>query len=359
MTIIKVLAEKFNIKLTEPFSYFLATLQYLPYILITIQTNDGIKGYGEASIGWDTTGEMQKGCLEIFDKIVKPLILNKKINNLEDVSAILKEVKTYIYGNTALKAGIEAALLDALGKSTKKPVYKLFGGKAKDYIVPQKVFSFENKDICKLQQQVKEAYENGAQYFKFKAGPDIKELCNVFNVLSKINSKYKFIIDVNQGWKNACFALKNIKKIEKFNIAWIEQPIYHEDFTGLADIRKNTKIPIMADESCHTMIDLENLYLRNSIDLINIKLAKCGGIIEAIKMVKFCNEHKIGYMLGDMISSALGTAANLHMAILGNFVSYDITMPERIKSDLFSGLRFSGLKAFIPQGIGLGVRPKS
>lgn len=356
MTIIKASAEKFNIKLAEPFSYFLATLRYLPYVLINIKTDDGIEGYGEASIGWDTTGEMQKGTIEIFNKIVKPLIINKKIDSLDDVIAILEEAKTYIYGNTALKAGLEAALLDTLGKSTKKPVYKIFGGKAKEHITPQKVFSFENKDIHKLKRQVEGAYKSGVRYFKFKAGPDIKALCTIFDVLSEFNPKYKFIIDVNQGWRDACFALKIITKLEKYNIAWIEQPIYHEDFAGLAEIRKNTKIPIMADESCHTILDLENLYLRNSIDLINIKLAKCGGIIEAIKMVKFCDKHKIGYMLGDMVSSALGTATNLHMATLGNFVSYDITMPGRIKSDLFSGLSFSGLRVFIPKGIGLGVK---
>jgi len=359
MKIINSEAKKVNIRLSRPFSYFLAILDHLPYAIVSIKLENGIVGYGEAALGWDTTGEVQSGGIEIFNLIIEPILKNKRISNVPDVEKILLEVNQYVFGNTALKAGLEAALLDALGKFKNKPVYVLLGGIKKEYIVPQRVFSFEENDFQKLKKEMAESKKQGVTYFKFKAGKNINPLIKIFDRLSKINPDYSFIVDVNQGWKNSDNALKAINKLEKFNIAWIEQPVYHADFEGLAEIRKKTKIPIMADESCHNILDLENLYLRKSVDMINIKLAKCGGIIEAKKMIDFCDKHKIKYMLGDMLQSSLGTATNLQAVTLGNFVSYDLTMPERIKSDPFSGLIFDGKKVYIPSNPGLGVEKKN
>jgi len=358
MIIKKASIIKNSIELTEPFSYFLATLKYLPYAIITVKFENGFVGYGEAALGWDTTGEMQNGSLEIFNSIIRPILKNKNIGSVSDIEKVLFEVNRYVYGNTALKAGLEAALLDALGKLKNKPVYALLGGKKKEYIISQKVFSFEENNFQNIKKEIEKLKKEGVIYYKFKAGNNINSLVEIFSKLSKISSDYFIVIDVNQGWENSANALKAIKKLEKFNIAWIEQPIYHADFEGLAEIRRNTKIPIMADESCHNLVDLENLYLRKSMDLINIKLAKCGGMIEAKKMIDFCDKHKIKYMLGDMLQSSLGTAMNLHAATLGNFVSYDLTVPGKIKNDLFGGLSFDGYRAYIPGGPGLGVEKK-
>ncbi len=355
MKISRAGAKKMNIRLLKLFSYFLATLDHLPYAMITVKFDNGTIGYGEAALGWDTTGEIQEGCIEIFDLIIKPILKNKNVGSVSDIEKILSEVKQYVYGNTALKAGIEAALLDALGKLKDKPVYELFGGLSKEHVLAQKVFSFEDNDLQKLKKETENIRKQGAAYFKFKAGDKIDPLVRIFDGLAKMNSDYAFVVDANQGWKNSENALKATKKLEKFNIAWIEQPIYHTDYDGLADIRRKTRTPIMADESCHTLLDLENLYLRRSIDMINIKLAKCGGIIEAKKMIDFCDKHKLKYMLGDMLHSSLGTAANLHAATLGNFISYDLTLPDKIQHDPFGGLVFDGFKACIPNAPGLGV----
>ena len=134
MNIASCKIEKNNIKLARKFSYSLATLDYLPYMLVTIQTDNDILGYGEAATGWDTTGEMQEGSKEVFD-LVKPLLIGKKVDSVEDVEVILKEISKFIYGNTALKSGIEFALLDALGKFENKPIYKLIGGKKIEFVI--------------------------------------------------------------------------------------------------------------------------------------------------------------------------------------------------------------------------------
>lgn len=354
MKIVNIEAKKVDIELSKPFSYSLATLTHLPYVIISIEFENGIVGYGESALGWDTTGEVQNGAMQIFG-IIRPILLNGKIRSIRDIELVLRNIDTVVYGNTALKSGIEAALLDALGKMKNKPISKLFNAKKRKFIILQKTFSFEEQDMKSLNAFAKDISLRQADVLKFKVNNNLKNIKKTLEFVSNLNLKSRIVLDVNQGWKNAKIAINIIRKIEKYQIAWIEQPIHHSDFEGLAEIRKKTKIPIMADESCHNILDLENLYLRKSVDMINIKLAKCGGIIEAKKMINFCDKHKIKYILGDMVQSSLGTAANLHAATLGNFVSYDLTLPERIKNDPFTGLIFDGSKAYIPVSPGLGV----
>jgi len=355
MVIIKISIEKFDLELNSPFSYFTAALHCLPYAIVSIETNTGLIGFGEVAAAWDITGETQEGAIGL-KKYIKQILLEKPLNEVSDVVEIMKNINGNIYGNSALKAGIEMALLDLLGKFKKQPVYKLFNDKPKQDIIPQKVCSFEEAHSPQLKKEIQQAIINGTKIFKFKIGQGKGKDLFLVKEISKISPKIKIVLDVNQGWENADYAISIIKELEKFNIAWIEQPLPYCNYEGLNQIRKSTKIPIMVDESCHTLLDLQNLYRNDALDMVNIKLAKCGGILEMIKMINFCEKNEIRYMLGDMISSSLGTAANLHAAMLGNFISFDVTFPNRIKNDLFFGLKFDKAKAFIPQSIGLGVK---
>lgn len=358
MKIINITFKKFDIALSEPFTYFTATLSYLPYILVIIKTDNGLIGFGEASIAWDITGETQKGSFGIFP-FIKPLIIGKEINNLKNIYQIMEEINQYIYKNSAIKSGIEFALLDLLGKLKNLPVYALFGSQKKEFVVGQKVFTYNQKYSSDLQIKIQEALTNNAKIIKFKAGDNIEKELKLIQKIISWFPNIKLVFDVNQGWQNYKKAIIFIKKLEQFNknIAWIEQPIKYSDYTGLSELTKKSSIKIMADESCHDIFDLENLYKRKAVHMVNIKLAKAGGIIPALKMVEFCKKHKIKYMLGDMISSMLGTATNLHMAVLGDFESYDLTQPNKIKKELFSSLNIIGHKFYIPSNIGLGVEP--
>lgn len=344
----------YNIPLAEPFSYFTATLTHLPYVLITLETDSGIVGYGEAALAWDVTGETQKGAFGAWS-FIQPILAGCSITKISDIAHTMETISQYVAGNTGLKSGIEMALFDALGKSKKQSVHKLLHGTFTPFIIPQKVLSFHEQQSKKIQAIIHNALEGGIKFFKFKGGykNDVEQIKKILKLFPKINA----VIDVNQGWHDARAAITNIRKLERQNILWIEQPVPFQDYAGLAEIKKNVSVPIMADESCHTLLDLENLCERNAIDMINIKLAKCGGMLEAQKMIQFCEQHKIKYTLGDMLHSSLGTAANLHAATLGNFATFDLTMPARIEKDRFKGLLFDNYQARIPTTPGLGVAP--
>lgn len=360
MKIKEIKFKKFNLGLKHPFSYFTASLDSLPYILVKVKTDTGLTGIGEASLAWDITGETPEGATGLL-KYIELILTGKEIGCLKEIEKMLEEINDSVYGNSALKAAIEISLLDVLSQDKNMPIYQLFGAANCAFVIPQKVFSYSEKHSDDLLSEVEKALELGYSIFKFKAGDDTKGDISLIRSLVSKFPDIKIVFDVNQGWFNASTAIKKITELEKFkkNILWIEQPINHDDYDGLAKICAVTDISIMADESCHNLFDLENLYFRKSIDMINIKLAKTGGIFEALKMIKFCETKKIGYMLGDMISSQAGTAANLHLAALGNFVSFDLTSPKRFKSDPTEGLIIKDAKFFIPAVPGLGAKEKN
>ena len=360
MKIINAKITNYPIKLTTPFKYALATLDFLPYVMITIETDTGIIGHGESAIGWDTTGEMPAGSIQIFNEIALPYLQNRTIDSVESVQAVMNDLNKFIYENTGLKSGVEFALLDVLTQSQNIPVWHLFATHTNhDTITPQIVFSLTaSTDPVTIVDKIKNAQQGGVKYFKFKADKNIEQLATILNLVGQALPTAQFILDANQSWEDAEASLSNLARLENLNIAWIEQPVHHDNYGALAAIRQSTKFKIMADESCHNLRDLENLYARQAIDMINIKLAKCGGLMPALAMAKFCETNNIQYVLGSMFNSNLGTASDLHFAALTNCVSYDITPPSMITEDIFAGISFQDYRVAIPTAAGLGVSLK-
>lgn len=353
MIIKKITGHLCSIPLQKTFTYFTASLTHLPYVLIEIEVDSGLIGIGEAALAWDVTGETQGGALECVD-LIRPLLVGSSIDTLTCVRAITDNIRLTLYGNTALKTGIESALLDLLGRRLHLPIYKILGGKEKKHITLQCTFSFEEieSNVFLL---ARDAYIKGVRIFKFKVGRDCLKESKAIRDIRNTYPDVTITLDANQAWNSASHAQNFLKSVKDVGIAWVEQPLRASDYEGLAFLRHRCGIPVMADESCHTLHDLKILHLFRAIDCVNLKLAKCGGLFEFMRMIEFCEENGIRYALGDMIHSSVGTAYNLHAATLGNFLTYDLTRPDRILKDCGEGLVFKDFTVYIPDTPGLGV----
>ncbi|MEK7164726.1 MAG: enolase C-terminal domain-like protein, partial [Patescibacteria group bacterium] len=287
--------------------------------------------------------------------LAAPFIADAKVDSVADVKKIMAKIEANLAHNSGLKTGIESALLDILGQAKKQPIYKLLGGQAKPFVVLQKTFSFEEtrRDLAPI---IKSALKQGVKIFKFKVGGEEAREIKALQKICKQFPGINIVLDANQAWLEPAGALKFLWALKNVKIKWLEQPLAAKDYDGLAALRRQTKTPIMADESCHNLHDLKLLREKKAIDLVNIKLAKCGGLLAAQAMIKYCQQNKIGCMLGDMLHSGVGTAYNLHAACLGNFISYDLTLHARLKADKTRGLKWDGFKVFIPAQPGLGVK---
>ena len=127
-------------------------------------------------------------------------------------------------------------------------------------------------------------------------------------------------VDANTGW-SVKQALRAIPMLEEYGVEFVEQPLPPADLEGLRLLRRRSRLPILVDESCRTTHDLPGLV--GAVDGINIKLAKCGSLREALRLIHAARAHGLQVMLGCMIESTLGVAAALQLAPLVDYVDLD------------------------------------
>ncbi|HET6778939.1 MAG TPA: enolase C-terminal domain-like protein, partial [Gemmatimonadales bacterium] len=158
-------------------------------------------------------------------------------------------------------------------------------------------------------------------------------------------------VDANCGW-TVKGAIRMLPVLEEFGVTVLEQPLPPEDLDGLAAVTAQSAIPVIADESCVTGADIPGLV--GKVDGINIKLAKCGSLREALRMIAIARAHGMMVMVGCMIESTLGITAAAHFTPLVDIV--DLDGAALLANDPFVGAHIDGGQVTLPSGPGLGVR---
>ncbi len=173
-----------------------------------------------------------------------------------------------------------------------------------------------------------------------------------------IGGNIQLRIDANQGWTPKQ-AIEALNKMEKFKIQFAEQPVPAEDMKGLVEVRKNSPIPIMADESVHSPEDAMRLIQAEAVDLINIKLMKSGGILKARKIAAIAEAAGIPCMIGCMGESEIGIAAGAHLAAAVKNIQYaDLDSDLLLKDKLVKkgGTKVKDSMRVFPKQDGLGIK---
>jgi L-alanine-DL-glutamate epimerase-like enolase superfamily enzyme len=147
-------------------------------------------------------------------------------------------------------------------------------------------------------------------------------------------------------------AIAMLPVLREYGVTVLEQPLPPDQIPGLAEISRRAKIPVVADESCRTTEDIPPLV--GAVDGINIKLAKCGSLREALRMITVARAHGMMVMVGCMIESSLGITAAAHFTPLVDIV--DLDGAALLADDPFTGARIDGGQVTLPDGPGLGVR---
>ena len=197
-------------------------------------------------------------------------------------------------------------------------------------------------------QKIREADRYPLLKVKLGGGND-KEIIEI--VRSETNKPIQ--VDVNEAWEQD-EALEMIRWLESKRVTLVEQPLPADDMEGTAWLREQVKLPIYADESIRRMGDVADL--AGVFDGINIKLMKCGGPTEAVRMIQMAKAMGLKLMLGCMIESTVGIAAAAHLSPLADTVDLDGHL--LIKDDPFEGLEYDDGKIMPSNRLGLGVQPK-
>ena len=246
----------------------------------------------------------------------------------------------------AARAAIDAALHDLQGKLVGRPVFQLLGLRRQGPPTSWTIWLGDPGDMARRAAEMRGRFRR----LKLKLGAgDGRDVERVLAVRAVADVPLQ--VDVNEAWSLE-EALEALPLLAEVGVEYCEQPLPAGD-PGGAVLKARSPIPIYVDEDCHTLADVAACAER--AHGVNIKLAKSGGIYEAVRMVHAARALGLGCMLGCMIESGLGIAAGAHVASLFDHVDLDGNL--LIARDPFPGVEFlDGVQ--VPADLpGLGVAP--
>lgn len=309
-------------------------------VVVRIVDDDGVEGLGEAAPN-RYYGESVATVVAALEQFA-PALGSADSWSLEAIDATLERT---LRGNNSAKSAISAALHDILGKRLGVPVHRLWGLDPSD--APESSFTIGIADNDGLRQRVADA----AQYpiLKVKLGTDRDT--EIVHIVREAAPGKRLRADANAAWTPS-HAVRMIDFLAEQDVELVEQPVAQHDIEGLRFVRARSKLPIIADESCRIATDVPRL--AGAVDGINLKLAKCGSLREAIRIIHTARAFGMSVMAGCMIESSLGISAVAQLAPLLDHADFDGA--ALLANDPFTGTTIAGGKIRLTDGPGLGVR---
>lgn len=259
---------------------------------------------------------------------------------------LMDEVFRRIPGQYAAKCALDVALMDWVGKKLGVPLYRYFGLDAREAPITTFSIGIDTPEVTR--QKVREAAD--FPVLKIKVGLAGDE-ATIEAVRSETRKPLR--ADANEGWKTKEEAVRKINWLEKQGVEFVEQPMPAGMIEEARWVRSRVHIPIIADEACLRPADIPKL--AEAFDGVNIKLAKCGGILEAWRMIQIARALGLKTMLGCMIESSVAVTAAAHLSPLVDYADLDGNL--LISNDPFRGVRVERGRLILPEGPGLGLRP--
>jgi len=331
----KLSHERFDLKVTDPFRIARGTTTVSPSIIVKIE-----QGFGEAAPS-SFYGEDANTVVSFIER-AKSLLEGDPF----ELEEVLGKIDSVAPGNGSAKAAIDMALHDHLGKLLGLPVYKMLGLSKPDKAYTSFTIAIDTPETMKKKTQK----APGFSVYKVKVGvPGEEEMVAAVREATKARIR----VDANCGWKPK-EAVEKIKSLHKYDIEYVEQPVERDDVEGLRYVRERVEVPIIADEGVMTSQDVVRHY--QAVDGINIKLSKCGGIREGLRMIHTARALGMKVMLGCMIETSVGIAAAVQLSSLADYLDLDGHL--LIVNDPFEGMRLEDGKILLSGEPGLGVKRK-
>jgi L-alanine-DL-glutamate epimerase-like enolase superfamily enzyme len=353
MTIAAVRAHRLSAPLHTPFVTALRRTTTVETLIVEVMDTDGRSGFGEAPQVWQVTGASIAGARACVDEVLGPLLTGR---DADDLVARCTEVSRAVVGNEAAKAAADVALHDLAARRLGVPLVRLLGGST--LRVPTDV-TLAAGDALDLAAAAKQRVADGFDVLKLKVGTDAAgDLDRVRAVRAAVGPQARIRLDANQGWTPR-EAIRIIHGIEDagLDVELVEQPVPRWDLDGLAWVSDRVDLPILADEAVFNVRDLVEVIRRRAADMVNVKLAKCGGLRPARTLLELAAAHEMGTIVGSMMESqvGLGAAASL-VAAYGTSTVSDLDAAWWLaRSPVQGGIRYDGASVVLPDAPGLGI----
>lgn len=372
MRILKIHLYRICIPFKKTFRHAIRKRSFTDNIVVETSLEDGTVGYGEGLPREYVTGETPEGVIDALKRLPSSIFqvdfrkLENSVGFLESEILSRKHLKQDRSNNTA-RCALELSLLDAYCQTFKAT-----------FLDVVKTLSFLNADSLKkvdrvyydgilsldsLLQNLWDALKMklfGFRRLKLKVGPDVDATLRTINSMRKIvGNRVDLRVDANESW-NLETAVHMARELRSYSVSAIEQPLPHAELMKMQELKKASPIPLMLDESLCSLEDAQKAIQYNLSHLFNIRLSKCGGFLNSLKIAALARQNALGYQLGCMVGeTGILSAAGRQFAMLdpslkyleGSFDRY-LLKDNIIREEISFGRRG---KALPLEGYGLGI----
>jgi L-alanine-DL-glutamate epimerase-like enolase superfamily enzyme len=332
--------EVLSLHTTHPFVIARGGSSEYRTVRVTVTDSDGAEGWGEAAPN-RFYGESAETVIAALGRFT-PLLERADPWALEDVESALAAA---LGRNGSAKSAVSAALHDLAGKRLGVPLYRLWGLDSRK--APRSSFTIA---IAASLEELERRVADAGPYPILKIKLGTERDAEIIRAVRAAAPQKTLRVDANAAWTPK-HALRMIDVLVDQGVEFVEQPVPAHDLDGLRFVRERSPLPVIADESCVTSADIPRLL--GAVDGINIKLSKCGGLREALRMIATARAHGLLVMAGCMVESSLGITAAAHLAPLLDFA--DLDGAALLADDPHEGATIDQGVIRLPEGPGLGV----
>lgn len=329
--------EVLTLKTKHPFNIARGGSSEYRTVWLRLIDEDGTEGWGEAAPNrfYGETADTVLAALETYRTVLP--------ESPFDLETAERNWLQLMGRNGSARSALSAAAHDLMAKRLGVPLYQVWGLDPAE--APKSTYTIGIDSAERIRQKVDEA----AQYpiLKVKLGSDRDR--EILETIRGATDK-EIRVDANAAW-TVKQAVAMLPVLDEFGVTVLEQPLAPDDLDGFAHLTSVSAIPVIADESCVTSQDIPRLV--GNVDGINIKLAKCGSLREALRMIAIARAHRMMVMVGCMVESSLAITAAAHFTPLVDIV--DLDGAALLESDPFTGATINDGQVRLPTGPGLGV----
>jgi muconate cycloisomerase len=327
------------------------------YVIVELRLANGAEGIGEAATlgGPRWSEESVESIKATIDTYLTPALLGAPANRFEAARIRMDEAAKR---NSAAKAAIESALFDAVGRTLGVPVVQLLGGSVRESLPV--LWTLASGDPA---QEVEEAETKLAaclhDTFKVKIGAQTPEadIARLGSLARALADRASLIVDANQAWDETVVR-RYLPVLAELGIRLLEQPLPAWNLAGMARLRAQSNVPLMADESVFSTHEMLNVARSGAADVVSLKLVKHGGLLATRDVAAVAEAAGIGLYGGCLLESSIGAAAHLQVFAGLRELAWGCEHfgPQILVDDLVEEpLHFADFCIHLPAGPGLGV----
>lgn len=336
----------YSLRLARPFRISAGVTTNARVVLARLSHGRAV-GHGEAAPSLRVTGETPEGAAALLAGVASAV----ETFDGADVARLRETVDRAAPGNPAAKAALEIAALDLAGRLAGKPVHALLGLEASSRPTSKTVSLDAPRAMAA---EAAEISEEGFRHIKVKLGEPRADEARIRAVRDAVPGAV-LRVDANGGWSEHQ-ALSMLPVLEAVGVEILEQPCAAEDLRGMAAVTAKAGMPVVADEPILSVADVARVAASRAATGVNIKLMKCGGPVEAVRIADAARRRGWTVMLGCMVETSCAITAASHLLSLVDHADLDGAALTR--NDPFEGARIEEGVIRPPEGAGLGLRER-